>query len=385
MIKYIKIFLEKNSIIYSIFRKIFRLPGVIINFVRIFSVNNLKAYFYPIKPPDFPGYITDFSRNGISGVAFGVDREKPLKIELLIDGFIINTTYATQKVLFPTKYKDEFIGFNFPMKEVWTHISRDQKLDIRTGDGKILRINADGRRDTQILKKYMSIAVKTNVIEFINKGNYINKFGRIRDNRGKITGWLEKVSISYNTLNELFENETGKSLFIFYGTMLGFAREGGVIAHDCDLDLAYFSEKTTPREVREEFLGIAEKLIKKEKDIIPFVYKLLFKKMGLSVTPCWISEDGVFSTTFGYVGDNYRVVKEDILPLKKVNFSGSELYLPNNPVNVAKYVYGRGWKYPDPGWKWLPEYKSHKPVLEGRLTVSQVDELQKLIDKTWKA
>ena len=51
--------------------------------------------------------------------------------------------------------------------------------------------------------------------------------------------------------------------------MLGYARDNGVMAHDCDLDLAYFSEKTTPSEVREEFFEIAEKLTKKGKKYYP--------------------------------------------------------------------------------------------------------------------
>ena len=371
--------LEKNKQINLISRKIVQFPDLIANMFRTLSFYNIKAYFYPVNPPDFPGYITEFNRKGISGIAFGVNKNNPLKVELLIDGKVINTTYASQKILFPTKYRGQFIGFYFPLKRIWQYISKDQKIEIRTEGDKLLRMHSGKGVGKALPKKYMSLVVEKNIIELIDEGRVINKFGRIQAHRDKSEGWLGKVSTSYTIINDLFEEKTGKSLFIFYGTMLGYARDGGVMAHDCDLDLAYFSEKTTPEDVRAEFFEITKKLINKGEKITPFIYKLLFNKRSLSVTPCWIS-DGVFSSTFGYVGDGYIVEKDDILPLKKVDFYGNELYLPNNPVNVAKYIYGRGWKYPDPGWKWLPEYKNYPQILEGRLTSLQVKTLEKMID-----
>ena len=92
---------------------------------------------------------------------------------------------------------------------------------------------------------------------------------------------------------------------------------------------------------------------------------------------------GVYSTgfsiniygTFAFADDGYHVEKKDILPLKVRTYDEYEILLPNNVVNVARYLYGRRWKYPDTGWRWLPEYK-HRPVtLQAQLTDQHVAQL----------
>ena len=48
--------------------------------------------------------------------------------------------------------------------------------------------------------------------------------------------------------------------WIAFGTLLGAAREGKVIGHDSDIDLAYLSEKPTPAEMAVELYGVARAL-----------------------------------------------------------------------------------------------------------------------------
>lgn len=378
MIRHLKIFLEKNKTVYNFFRKVKKIPIILSDMIKTLSLNNLKSYLYPINPPENVGYITQVNKYGISGLAIGENKTVPLKVDLFVDGVMINSTYASQKLSFPTKYRNENHGFYFPMNKIWQFISPEQKIEIKS-DIYSFRMNAD--RQDFITDRYKTDKPKQNIVDLIEEGRIINKFGKAQIHRDNSSSWLNKVTDSYIALNDVFEKEAGVSLFIFYGTMLGYAREGGVMAHDCDLDLAYFSEKKSPEEVREEFFKITQKMAQLDLALIPFNYKMLFKKLGLSVTPCWVSGDGIFSSTFGYVGDGFTVTRDDILPLKKVEFGTEQLYLPNNAVNVSKYIYGRGWKYPDPGWKWLPEYKNHKPVLEGRLSLSQVRKLEKLLKR----
>ena len=133
----------------------------------------------------------------------------------------------------------------------------------------------------------------------------------------------------------------------------------------------------TADKVRIEFRGIAEKLIMAGVTVVAHSYKLSFGGVSLSMTPCWIA-NGSFSTTFGFVGDGFTVTREDILPLSVAKHDGFELLLPNNPQAVSAYVYGHGWKYPDPGWKWLPEYKNRPEILAARLTEADLAYLRGL-------
>ena len=352
--------------------------------IRTFSIFNIAYYFHPLDPSSVSGYVTKALRKGISGIASGNDRDIPVKVELLVDGKVINTTYAAQKVYYPLKYYGDFIGFYFPMKKVWKNIVKNQKIEVIT-EGKTLSFRA-GVFKKESIPNFGSLPEKelktdNNIINLVGQGRLINKFGNIQIPRNSNKTWSEKVFTSFAPLNEIFEKKFGKQLFVFYGGMLGFARDGGIIAHDCDLDLAYFSGETDPDKVRSEFYGIAEVLASEYGADTAFAeYKVNFTKMRLSVTPVWINRSGEFSCTFAYVKDSFRVVKEDILPLKKIDYEGYSLNLPANPENIAKYIYGRGWRYPDPGWKWLTEYKTRTPIFRARLSSAQVKKLNKIAE-----
>ena len=347
--------------------------------IRILSLFNIVYYLYPINLSGIGGYVTNVNRKGISGIAKGIDGDEPVKVELFVDGKIINTTWASQKISYPLLYAGEKIGFFFPMKYVWKYISEKQKIEVKAEEVP-LRYRA-GKPDSG---KYALPHVKRkadgkrNILDYISSGSVITKFGKVQTPKNTNKKWENKVFGNYVELNKVFEKKIGKSIYLFYGCLLGYAREGGIMAHDNDLDLAYFSEKSDPSAVQKEFYEITKKLTDCGLDVIPVYYKILFKGSGLSITPTWISEDGEFASTFGYVGDGFSVEKKDILPFKKYHQGDHNIYLPAKPENVARYLYGKGWKYPDPGWKWLAEYKNYPHVLKARLTVRQVKDLKKL-------
>ena len=348
----------------------------------VFSIFNSAYYFNPLDSSRNTGYVTKAGKKGISGIALGAGINTPVKIKLLVDGHVINTTNAVQKTYYPLKYYGEFIGFYFPMKRVWTCISKKQKVEVIIGNKHLLY--RAGIFSKKIIPNYGKmpekfIGTEKDIINLIKQGKLINKFGRIQVPRNTNKGWLNKVVSSFSQVNEIFKKNYEKQLFVFYGGLLGFARTGGLIAHDCDLDLAYFSEETDPDKVRAEFYSIAEHLVFEYKDEMSFSdNKINFIKKRQSITPVWINSNGEFSCTFAYVGDSFNVVREDILPVKKIEYEGYELNLPSNPENIVKYIYGRGWKYPDPGWKWLTEYKTRTPIFRARLSSSQVKKLNKI-------
>ena len=350
--------------------------------VRTFSIFNIAYFLNPIAPSIESGFVTKAGKKGISGIALGKDRNIPVKVELRIDGQVINTTYAAQKSYYPLKYYGEFIGFYFPMRSVWVHVENKQRIEVFVG-GKPISYRA-GIFSKKRIPNYGCLSTKhletdKSIIKMVKKGQLINKFGRIQLPRNINKDWSAKVISSFTLLNKMFEQKTGKQLFVFYGGLLGFARDKGIIAHDLDFDLAYYSEETDPVNVRSEFYRMAKDLAVEYVGEINFSdNKINFTKMKLSVTPVWINSNGEFSCTFAYVGDNFKVVKEDIVPVQKIEYEGYELNLPANPENIVKYIYGRGWKYPDPGWKWLTEYKTRTPIFRARLSSSQVKKLNEI-------
>ncbi|MFH2115517.1 MAG: hypothetical protein ABIJ86_13525 [Spirochaetota bacterium] len=337
---------------------------------------NLAYDLFPPQTPDFPGYVTVVDRNGISGVAFRTIEAEPAMVDLLLDGVRINRTWASQKATFPNRYRGCEDGFHFPMKRVWSQVPRTEKLEVIVGSSP-LRYGAGPGLGPVLPNLGPKVIKGKSIIELSAAGFLITKFGRIQEPVNGTGPWVDKTFGGYVELNSIFEKVTGNSMFAFYGVMLGYAREGGVLAHDMDLDLAYFSEQSSPEKVKSEFLGIARKLVEAGLDFVPHSYKLQFRRYNLSLTPCWIS-DGKFSCTFGYVGGDFAVSRSDILPLRTVEHGKYQLLIPNNPQVVAAYLYGRGWKYPDPGWKWLPEYKNRPNILAARLSDADLKELEAL-------
>ena len=341
------------------------------------SPRNLAYNLFPPQTPDFPGYVTVVDLNGLSGVAFRTNETEPAMVDLLLDGVRINRTWASQKVTFPSRYHGSGDGFYFPMKRVWSQVPRAAKLEVMVG-GSALRYGAGYGPGKALPNLGPKVIKGKSIVELSSKGFLITKFGRIQEPVNEAGPWIDKTFGGYVELNSIFEKVTGKSMFAFYGVMLGYAREGGVLAHDMDLDLAYFSELESPEKVKAEFLEISRILAGAGLDFMPHSYKLQFRRYNLSLTPCWISA-GKFSCTFGYVGGDFSVNKGDILPLKTVEHGRYQLLLPNNPQAVAAYLYGQGWKYPDPGWKWLPEYKNRPDILAARLNDADLKELNILI------
>jgi len=342
----------------------------------------------PLSPRDFAyrvfrvrgglpaGYVVRVDRREISGVAFPDARGEPAAMELLVGGSVVNRTYASQKAQEPTLYAGRPIAFTFPMSEVWPRIRKDEAIEVLAA-GRPLRYRAGPGPGSSLPNLGPRSVEGKGIAELIGEGFLINKFGRIRAPRHESESWANRAFGGYARINAIFEREFGKTLYVFYGAMLGFAREGRILAHDLDLDLAYFSDESSPEGVHREFRSIAERLARLDVGFRPQTYKFLFKGTGLSVTPTWIAQ-GVFSSTFGYVGDGFSVSRDDILPLSEAEHAGHRLFLPRNPQAVAAYVYGKGWKYPDPGWKWLAEYKDRPSILAARLTERDLRELAAL-------
>lgn len=330
------------------------------------------AYRLRVKMGDVrPGYVVRSDRWRISGVAFPSADGKPAEVILLVNSVAINRTYATQKASEPSLYRDRCVSFNFPMKRVWEKLPRADSITV-TANGAALGY---GARSAPVIPNHGSKNVTgPDIKELVAQGRLINKFGRIQPPRDLSQAWADKALGNYERLQAAFEREFDKRLYVFYGAMLGFAREGGILAHDLDLDLAYFSEEQSPQAVKAEFYSIAERLGRLGLGARADTYKITFPGSGLSVTPTWIA-DGVFASTFGYVGDGFSVTRDDLVPLSRAEHLGHSLYLPRNPKAVAAYVYGKGWLYPDPGWKWLPEYKDRPNVLAARLSDAEVRRL----------
>ncbi len=74
-----------------------------------------------------------------------------------------------------------------------------------------------------------------------------------------------------NQIEKLEELLPDYDIYIHYGTLLGAIREGGLIGHDTDIDVAYVSKYHTAHEVEAEMIDIYRRLL--SADVLDMYWK----------------------------------------------------------------------------------------------------------------
>lgn len=316
------------------------------------------------------GEITAFGTKAIIGWCRRMDGDDHAKVALLVDGVEVNRTPALQ-IVREGPMTGQAIGFRFGMTEVWEHLRKGQRIELHCNGHPLAYqgqtthlVISDGARISEPL------------LERIAAGLLINKFGKLRTPRNRNRKWGRKVFDLYNALNTSLAETFGLPCYAIYGVCLGYARGQGVIGDDVDLDLAYFSEHSDPRAVRDELARVMAHIVQHWPDALPARAKIAFPGRNISLTPSWIT-DGVFHTTFAFVGGDARVTREDIVPLSQQDWpTGGKVNFPANTQAVARYLYGPGWQTPDPNWHWDREYRAHPLIARAKLSAKQLDQIR---------
>ena len=161
-------------------------------------------------------------------------------------------------------------------------------------------------------------------------------------------------------------HELGYEAFLNSGTLLGIIREGGLIGHDDDVDLAVVLKANTPEAAAAEWQTltqtlIAHDLIEPNQQNDPAIVKLRFDgATEIDLFPAW-QQDGRF---FVYPYSNGDVPAEAVFPLQSCAVTGQPL--PADPQEMLTQNYGPNWPKPDPLFKfpWQKAKAQFAPFLE---------------------
>lgn len=157
---------------------------------------------------------------------------------------------------------------------------------------------------------------------------------------------------------DVLENVCGVRAWISFGTLLGAARQGKGIGHDSDVDLCYLSEKATPAQMQRELWEIARAL--------RAAGMRLQMRTGSFLTVQLDTPDGAGAgidvyTTFFFDGNFYEtatvrtpVARDELLPLKPMEFEGRTLPAPADHAKILEISYGPNWRVPDPSFRHQP-------------------------------
>ena len=157
--------------------------------------------------------------------------------------------------------------------------------------------------DDEIFAGEVSFGDGKGRVEFVDKDGIpvmIDKWGLLqRPFSGRDRSVVEQMVEVTAEILDVMERECGVRGWIAFGTLLGAAREGKVIGHDSDIDLAYLSEKPTPAEMVVELYDVARALRRHDLTVQ--------HKSGTFITVVFKSPDGGTASidiyTCFYVGD----------------------------------------------------------------------------------
>ncbi len=185
----------------------------------------------------------------------------------------------------------------------------------------------------------------------------LDKWGRlIRPLSAEAGSDIDELMDAVVRLVEDLQTAAGVPAFISYGTLLGAVRNGRLIGHDNDVDLAYVSQEPFPVDVVREGFRVERALreagwtVRRGSGVRLNVRLLMQDGSTRYVdvfTAHWV--EGVL---YMPSDTGFRLPVETILPLRQVELMGRMLPAPARSEELLAATYGESWRVPDPSFKY---------------------------------
>lgn len=154
--------------------------------------------------------------------------------------------------------------------------------------------------------------------------------------------------------------DLGFEVFLNSGTLLGVVRDGKLIPHDDDVDLALVFEADSQTEAAQKWREITDLLLSKDllssrKPRNPAMRKLKANgPCNIDLFPAWRQPDPDGDKLFVYPYCCGDLNADHVLPTQRCPITG--LPIPQNAPDLLAANYGEGWRTPDPSysfpWNW---------------------------------
>lgn len=151
----------------------------------------------------------------------------------------------------------------------------------------------------------------------------------------------------------------GYPVYIVGGTLLGIIRNGAMLPHDDDIDLAFLSDEWHPADLGRVSYEMERQLVDAGYTVVRHSLAQLeivfFDSTGeidhyIDIFTGFF-RDGLYCQPFALRGP--EVTREDLVPTRILTVNGVDLPAPANPEAWLRYAYGENWRVPDPTFKFV--------------------------------
>ncbi|MFC4783473.1 class I SAM-dependent methyltransferase [Nocardioides sp. MAHUQ-72] len=148
----------------------------------------------------------------------------------------------------------------------------------------------------------------------------------------------------------------GVEAYLNYGVLLGAVRDGAMIGHDSDTDVCYLSRHTSPADIILESYRIQRALrelgwrtLRMSGGDVKILLPLSDGRECHVDVFVAFRVDGVFYQLGNRSGS---LPESAILPVSTVELHGFTFPAPADPEAMLRFVYGPGWRVPDPSFRY---------------------------------
>jgi hypothetical protein len=267
------------------------------------------------------------------------------RVEVLLDGVPLRTVNVGGDGFFPE--------FTLEIRRATlASFPTDATVEVRTPDGS--RLRAPGGADHLRLR----IPHGTGDIRAVlAAGARLDKKGTISPSPAQTRLRQDRYLEIYDRVRDFFGRELGRPLFLMYGTLLGYHRDGDFIPGDDDFDAGYVSDATDPVAVKQETMRIVVELVRAGFTVSVNRRGRLFRVQlereandgyHLDLRPVWFSGGRVWVHNHC----SFPSQREDFLPVAEGELRGVRVLVPQDTEAFLRGHYGPGWKVPDPGFQY---------------------------------
>lgn len=264
-------------------------------------------------------------------------------VEIFINGEKVRSVNTSTDGFFPS------FKFQFRRSSVEV-MPMEFTLEVRTPDGKAL-LTRTGSKAYAVSLPHGSETLS----QILESGTKIDKKGEVAKSLEDTRERQQEYLRIYDQVRDFFEEKFDRSLFLMYGTLLGYYRGGDFIPTDDDFDAGYVSHKDNPAEVKAEAQDLIVELVKAGYTVSINRRGKLFRiqlergatdGFHLDLRPLWFQDGRLWVHNHC----SYPSTREKFLPVIDGELRGTRVSIPHDTEDFLRNHYGPGWKTPDPGF-----------------------------------